>query len=329
MFSGNILITQAGSDVFSFTGGLADIAHGTPVTEKTRFGTASVTKAFTATAVMRLVERGALGLEDKLIDLVSDELRPVQLDPRVTVDHLLSHRSGIADYFDEETLEAAAYEKLWETTPVSQMRSPRDFIPFMRDLPPEREPGGDVIHYNNGAYVLLGIMLEEVTGKSYHQVIDDEVFGPAGMSDSAFLAVDEIHRDLATGYVRDEETSKLRSNIFSIPVIGGADGGACCTARDLDIFLNAVVDGTLVSSSTLTLMSTPRGYFEGGRWGHGLGFMYKDQGPRMFGKDGEDPGFSANAFRLPDQEMNVVMLANEIETTPPFLKAVCDRVDSS
>lgn len=328
-FSGSILITQTGSDDFSFAGGLADRAHGTPVTERTRFGTASVTKMFTATAVLRLVEKGTIGLEDKLIDLVSEELRPAQLDPRVTVDHLLSHRSGIADYFDEETLGAAAYEKLWEVRPVSQMRSPRDFIPLMRDLPPEREPGGGVIHYNNSGYVLLGIVLEEVSGKSYYQVIDDEVFGPAGMIESAFLAVDEIHRELATGYVREEGSTKLRSNIFSIPVIGGADGGACCTAQDLDRFLNATIDGTLVSSSTLALMSSPRGYFEGGRWGHGLGFMTKAQGPRMYGKDGEDPGFSARAFHYPDLQMNVVMLANEIEATAPFFKAVCDRAASS
>jgi CubicO group peptidase (beta-lactamase class C family) len=104
--------------------GLSDRAAGLPNHPGTRFGVASTTKMLTGLTIARLVDRGVLGYEECLIDLVSEELRPRDLDPRVSVHHLLSHTSGIADYFDESG--DASYEGLWVEVPATTIRRPRD-----------------------------------------------------------------------------------------------------------------------------------------------------------------------------------------------------------
>lgn len=299
-FSGGVLVTRGGEPVFEGCYGTANRGDGLPVTARTRFGLASFTKMFTAVSVVGLLAEQGLSLATPVVDLLPPERRPTTLRADVTVHHLLTHTSGIADYFEEED-ENADYATLWADRPSYGMRRPADFLPLFGDRQPYRPPGRRW-QYSNAGYVLLGLVVEEVAGKPYIDVVQDRVLNRAGMTASGFFAFDEPRPDVAVGYQPDG-----RSNIFAVPAVGGADGGACATARDLDRFLRTYADGTLVGPELRDLMLTPHADAgDGIAFGYGV-FLYA--GPR-WGHGGGDPGVEVVAYRLPALDLNVVVLCN-------------------
>jgi CubicO group peptidase (beta-lactamase class C family) len=276
--------------------GLADRAAVVPVTPATRFATASVTKMFTAAAVLRL----GVDVTAPVVSLLPPERRPATLRPDVTVHHLLSHTSHIADYAEEEEgPDEVDYAQIWVDHPCYRFERPADFLP-LGDLPPYGPPGPG-FRYCNSGYVVLGLLIEEVSGLSYVDAVAREVFGPAGMDRSGFFRSDEPVPDVAVGYL-----DSGRSNVFSVPVIGGADGGAHCTAADLDRFLRAVDDGSLLGDRR-ELMLTPHAQIEDG-FEYGYGAVLHGDG--RFSHDGGDPGCSAVIQRIPAKDSTVVVVCN-------------------
>ena len=294
--SGIAVITGAGGVEFEECFGLADRSAGIPVTPSTRFGLASVTKMFTAVTVATL----GVDVAAPVVSLLPPERRPSTLRPDVTVHHLLCHTSHIADYAEEEGPDPIEYETLWTDRPCYGFERPADFLPLFADRPPYRPPG-DEFHYSNAGYVLLGLIVEEVSGLSYVDAVRREVFEPAGMAASGFFRLDEPVPDLAVGYLPSG-----RSNVYSIPAVGGADGGAQCTAADLDRFLRAYDDGSLLGDRR-DLMLTPHVPVEPGiDYGYGC-ILY---GGGRFGHGGGDPGVTALVQRIPSADATVVVLLN-------------------
>ncbi len=306
-FAGTVLVTRSGDVVFEACHGLANRADAIPIRPETRFGLASITKMFTAVTVASLVERGLMGFGDHVVDLVPETRRPSTLDPAVTVHHLLSHTSGIADYFEEEH-ENDDYADLWRERPVSAMRRPADFLPLFGDLPAYRPPG-ERFQYSNAGFVLLGLVVEDIGGQPFIDAVTKAVFEPAAMADSGFLALDEVHPAVATGYLAPRQPGgPWRTNVYSIPVIGGADGGAFATAADLSRFLDAYARGQVVGPALRDVMLTPHAVFDDGA-DYGYGLILK-HGPAGFGHGGGDPGAEGLVYRFPDLDANVVVLAN-------------------
>ncbi len=305
-YSGIARITGPGGVVFEGCYGLADRAGGLPVTPATRFGLASFAKMFTAVALLDQVRAGRAGVDSRVVDLLPPERRPSTLLPEVTLEHLLTHTSGIADYAEEEGDEAVDYADLWVDRPVQRFRRPADFLPLFGDLPPYRAPGGPW-RYSNAGYVLLGLVIEELAAAPYIDVVGERVFGPAGMADSGFFAMDELVPDLAVGHLPPTEPGgPWRSNVFSVPVVGGPDGGAQCTAADLDRFLRRLDDGTLLGRELTDAMLTPRVPVDPGLdMGYGV-LIYPDK----WGHGGGDPGVEMLAHRMPKQDATVVALCN-------------------
>ncbi len=306
--SGSVLLTQGGEVLFEGCYGLADRAAGAPVTPATRFGIASVTKMFTAVAVADQVNAGALSLADRVVDLLPPESRPSTLHPDVALSHLLLHTSGIADYAEEDEnspLYLEDYGSLWVDRPSYGMLRPIDFLPLFGDLPPYRPPGQSW-QYCNAAYVLLGIVLEHVTGRAYVDLVQERVFDRAEMTSSGFLRFDEPHPDVATGYLDPEiPGGPRRTNIYSVPVIGGADGGALSTPRDLSRFLDRIADGSLMGPLTGEMLEPRQDIGDGNR--HAYGFFY---GGGAYGHGGGDPGVACVADRFPAEDTNLVALCN-------------------
>lgn len=308
-FSGIATITVGGATEFEACYGLANRADGLPVRPATRFGIASVTKMFTAVTVADLIGRGLLEFGRPVIEILPPERRPSTLRPDVTVAHLLSHTSGIADYFEEED-EDLDYGALWTDRPTYRMRRPADFLRLFGDLPPYRPPG-ERLQYSNAGYIVLGLVIEELAQAPYADVVTQRVFERAGMADSGFFELDEARANLAVGYLPPSaEGRPWRSNITAIPIIGGADGGAYCTAADLDRFIHAYDDGTLLSPELHDAMLTPRGELdEGIGMGYGV-VLYGSGRTRRFGHGGGDPGFEVFVMRYPELDMNGVVMCN-------------------
>jgi D-alanyl-D-alanine carboxypeptidase len=307
----------------TITLGFADRAASLLIEPGTRFGTASTTKLLTGLTVARLVDRQVVRYEDRLVDLVGPDLRPRDLDPRVTVHHLLSHTSGVGDYADE--YDGPPYETIWERVPSGSIRGPRDLVPLMRDLPRTSDPG-DAARYNNGAYILVGIALEEVTGRSFSDLVRDEVFGPLGMTASGFWALDSLEPDLAVGYLPPDPSAApsslaatWRSNIYSLPAVGLPDGGVQATAEDLVRALDGLIGRGETGAGFLTpaireKMIGPHALSPVERVGYGLGVVHGGAGPTArIGHSGEDPGFSSRAWVYTESGERVVVQSNVSE----------------
>lgn len=206
---------------------------------------------FTAAAVLDAVRRRELSLDAHVVDVLPPHRRPSTLDRRVTVHHLLTHTSGIGDYAEgDETLPGYLDDaSLWRDRPSYRMEGVDDFLPLYAELTPVAAPGAEW-HYCNAGYLLLGVMLEQATGLGFVAAVQTRVFEPVGMADSGYFRLDEPRPRIATGYLPPTEPgAPWRSNVYSIPVVGGGDGGAFATAADIDRFLRAVADGRLLGPS--------------------------------------------------------------------------------
>lgn len=259
-FSGVVRIERDGDLLFERAYGTASRRWGVPVRTSTRFDVASVTKLFTAVAVLQLVGEGRLGLDDRIHDHV--DLAGTTIPREVTVRHLLTHTSGIADDADEEAGES--YEALWVDRPSYSVTRTADFLPGFVHKEPNFAPG-EGCRYCNVGYVLAGLALESVTGATYREYVREHVFARAGMDRSGFFRMDEAEPDVAEGWepVRDDAADEdlvtgWRQNVYSYPPVGSPDGGAHVTARDLARFWAAVRAGELLPPDLTHAFLTPQ-----------------------------------------------------------------------
>ena len=303
-FSGSVLVTRGDETLLECATGLADRANGRAVHPGTRFALASLSKPFTAAAVLSCVRDGLVATGDRVTDLLPASRRPRTMPEQVTLHHLLTHSSGIGDYAEEdEELPGYVddYGSLWHDLPTYRMERPDDFLPLYADAAPVAEPGAE-FHYSNAGYVLLGAVLEEVTGRPVVDVVTERVLTPAGMEDSGYFRLDDAVPDLALGYLPSG-----RSNIYSTPVIGGGDGGAFATARDLDRFFRSIATASLLGDELTGLMRT-RHLPVDDRVAMGYGLFLSET---AFSHGGGDPGVETGARHYPAPDLSMVVLCNE------------------
>ena len=308
-FAGVVLACGPDGVLAEVAAGLADRANGRPNRVSTRFGIASVGKAFTAVAMVRLWERGIAAPDTRVVDVLGPDRRPRTLDPGVTLAHLVSHSSGIADYFDEYG--EAGYDTLWLRTSPAAMRAPADLLPLFADRPPLDPPGARG-RYSNAGFVLAGIALEALTGRAFFDVVADEVFGPAGMTATGYPSLDDVVPDLALGHLPPESPGEpWRTNLYGIPARGQPDGGAYTTAGDLVAFLDAIRDGRLLGEPWRDELLRPHAWDPEEEAHYALGFWAVGEGDRArYAIPGEDPGFAARLAWYHRAGVRVAVLSN-------------------
>ncbi|MUT64641.1 serine hydrolase [Paenibacillus sp. NEAU-GSW1] len=315
-FSGTGLIKSREEVIFAGAYGWAHRGFKVPNQMDTMFDTASVTKLFTAVAILQLVDKGKLKLEDRIADLI--DLSGTKISADITLAHLLTHTSGIADDADEELGES--YEALFVDKPNYSIRNCIDFIPQFAYKEPKFKAGTNV-SYNNCAYVLLGLAIEKVTDQAYRDYVVQNIFQPIGMRNTSFAAKDEGDVAVAEGYsaVHNENNEVVwKKNIYSFPPIGTADGGAFTTVGDLDLFVRALVDGKLLSSELTKEILKPQTEqeqkFDWGKIvnGYGFHFTYGQSGEliRMY-KEGSNAGVAVMFAYYFETETTIITLANQ------------------
>lgn len=245
-FSGVVRVESHGDIVDQFSRGFADRANGRANSLDTRFAVASATKGLTALTAMSLVESGALTLTTTLRSIVGDLLPHV--DPAVTIDQVLAHRSGVGDYLDEEEL-GDIDEYVFSARSAHTFGTPHDYVDLVNQHPQRSAPGLQFA-YNNGGYVMLSIVIETLTG-SFHRAVNDRVLGPAGMTGGGFFRTDELPTNTALGYLKDG-----RTNVFNLPVIGAGDGGIYLTLDDVSALWQSIAAGRIVSLEAIQKMTT-------------------------------------------------------------------------
>ncbi|MFD0558984.1 serine hydrolase domain-containing protein [Stackebrandtia endophytica] len=328
-FSGSILVTDGGTTRFQECHGHANRADEVPITPSTRFGLGSVTKIFTSATVLSLVADDLITTDTRLVDVLPAEARPTGLLPQTTIGHLLSHTSGIADYFEEETATAdwpQEFAALWRDRPVYTVLRPADYLPLFAELPPYREPGGRY-QYSNAGYVLLGLVIEAVTGIEYADAVHRRVFEPAEMTDSGFFAADAVLPHIATGYLPPlSEGGPWRSNIFAMPSVGGSDGGSVSSPADLDRFLTRLDGGAILPADQTASMFQPHvAVTDDIHMGYGV-YLRGNGSSRYWQSEGFDPGYEAILRRFPEFDVNVVVLSNVNDVAGAVCAVVTETV---
>jgi CubicO group peptidase (beta-lactamase class C family) len=314
-YSGVVLITQGETQLYASAYGYASRPWQIPNTLDTRFDTASITKLFTAVATLQLVDHGAFELDTCAVPFLG--LEGTSISPQATVHHLLTHTSGIGDDCEEE--DGEVYEELWKTKPNYSVNTTADFLPQFALKPPNFPPGQGC-RYCNCGFVLLGLMIEQVTGMAYRDYVRQNVFARAGMAHSDFYRMDRVHENVAEGVdpIRNEGGNVVgwKKNIYSFPPVGSPDAGAHVTAGDLDRFLRAVQAGTLLSPELTQVFLTPQVlYRQSDEWTRKYGYVlefYLDKAGHIvfYQKDGINAGVSGMIRHYPDQDINVVLLSN-------------------
>lgn len=273
----------------------------------TRFGIASGCKLFTAIAICQLVEAGKLSFQTKLRDCLDVDFQ--SFSQGITVHHLLTHSSGVPDYFDEEVMED--FEELWKEVPMYHIRKLKDFLPLFQNKEAMVEPGGK-FHYNNAGYILLGLIIEEVSGMEFADYVEKNVFEAAGMSRSGYFSMDRLPENTTFGYIDDEEDGSWRTNIYSLPVKGGADGGAFTTAADMITCWQALFDNKLLSQPYTDHLLTPHICEDGDEYyGYGLWISKKQGEIYKYHIMGYDPGVSFHSAVYPREGKSLVIISNK------------------
>ncbi len=308
-FRGNRYIVQNGKVLVEKAAGFADLPNEIPNTTDTRFASASAGKVFVATGILQLIEQGKIEFENTLGELLYIELH--QVDKEVTVRQLLTHTSGVPDYFDESVMDE--YEELWVDYPNYKIRHNRDLLPLFINKP-MMYPKGERFQYNNTGYVLLAMILEEVTGMSFDEYLKKNVFDVCGMTSTGYYELDKLPSRCANHYIYCDGTNEYRTNIFSVDAKGTGAGGAFITVKDIVSFWTALSEGKLLSkelvSEMLSKQSGDGSDAEEGYYGYGVWIMDNPAGKDLAYFQGCDPGVSFFSEYNPNNGIISVLVSN-------------------
>lgn len=317
-FTGVTTVDVADRRLLERCEGFVHRAFGVPMTAQTRIAIASGSKTFTALAVMRLVEDGVLRLDQPVRGLLGDDLPMV--DDTVTIEHLLTHTSGIGDYLDEDSdWEVSDYVL---SLPVHTLTTSEAFLPMLDGHPQQFAPG-ERFAYCNGGYMVLAVLLERATGDTYHEVLRRLVFEPAGLERTGFLPLNGLPADAALGYVFNEGELV---NTLHLPVLGNGDGGAFTTADDLHRFWLALLDGRIVSRATVEEMTRPRHDVPDENMRYGMGFWIHRTHPALV-LEGYDAGASFRSTHIVESQTTVSVLGNSSEGAWPVISVLAQAID--
>lgn len=289
-FSGAVLIARHGKVLLQKTWGRANRETGAPVTPDTLFRIGSMNKMFTAVATLQLVEAGKLALDDPIGKHLADYPNK-DVASKVTIRHLLTHTGGTGDIFGPEFVKNRL-----------TLREHSDYVKLYGSRGLTHEPGAEQ-QYSNYGFVLLGAIIEKVSGMSYYDYVRSKVFQPAGMTSTDSLSESEKVPNRSVGYTRDGNA--WAPNTDTLPWRGTAAGGGYSTVGDLLRFASALESGKLISKKMLA--EATREQVEGYGYGFGIG---GEGALRAYGHGGGAPGMNGDLRIYPQSGYVLVSLSN-------------------
>jgi len=291
---GVFMIVKKGEIYFKKAYGQANLELGVPMTTENVFQIGSMTKQFTAVAILMLVEEGKLKLEDDITSYIPDY--PTQ-GQQITIHHLLTHTSGIKDFTKMKSIMEIARQDL----------SPKEVVDFFKNEPMQFKPG-EQFQYNNSGYVLLGYILELVSGETYETFVEKRLFEKAGMKTARYASDRELIPNRAYGYhKRGAYTNKMWVSL-SIPFSSGA---LMATVEDMWHWQQALNDHSLVSDPILQKAFRKYRLNNGQEFGYGYGWHLKNLNGMVIREHGGSIfGFKSMAVYIPEQELYVIGLTN-------------------
>ncbi len=301
LFSGAVLVARGAEPIFGNAWGLASKRYGASNLVDTKFNIGSLNKIFTHVGIAQLAEKGRVEYDVPIKEYLPDY--PREVAGKVTIDHLLHFTSGMGHYWNERFF-----------TSMGRLRRADDFVSLFVDEPLAFEPG-ERYQYSNNGYVLLGKIVETVSGTDYYDYIRENVYEPAGMKDSDHYELDVPVPNLATGYTRMDAQGRpvpgsRRSNLFIIGVKGSPAGGGYSTVEDLLRFDIALRENRLLGPDYTSTIFPVKKTKEEGK-------------PNVMTLAGGAPGVSAFFQKFPGLGYTAIVLSNY---DPDDSKVVVDRI---
>lgn len=282
-FSGTVLLAHKDKVLFKSAYGLASKRFNVPNNLETKFNLASMNKMFTSVAILQLVEKGQLTLTDKLSRYVDDSWINKSISQKIEIQHLLSHRSGLGNYFNKTFMDGAK----------TKFRVLEDFKVLVDRNELLFEPGSKA-GYSNTGMLMLGLVIEAITSKDYFVHIDEAIYQNSGMAHSASYEMDQPIPNLAIGYdPTDKNSTGWVNNTFVNVIKGGPAGGGYSTVDDMHKFALAIINNELIGESiTAKALSV---YSDFGYGKYGLGFYIRGEGEsKLIGHGGGFVGIGTN-----------------------------------
>ena len=289
-FSGAVLVGRRGKVLWQKAVGLANRDSRTPNTLETQFRNGSMNKMFTATAALQLIEAGKLSLDDTVGKVLPDYPNK-DIATKVTIRHLLTHTGGTGDFFGP----------LFEKNRLT-LKTHGDYVALFGARAPLHEPGAE-FRYSNYGMLLLGAIIERVSGMSYFDFVRTSVYERAGMRFTGSLPETETLPNRSSGYMRRSDA--WVANTDTLPWSGTSAGGGYSTVGDFFRFAEALQSGVLISKASFEQMTTPH------RNQYGFGMTIRGEGAlRTFGHGGGAPGQNGELRVYPESGYVVVVLSN-------------------
>jgi CubicO group peptidase (beta-lactamase class C family) len=298
-FSGSVLVARGGRELFARGYGAADRSPGTAISPDTRFDIGSLSKQFTAAAILRLESEGRLSVHDPVSRYLPEYPRPA--GDRVTLHHLLTHTAGLPSLGRRGQLEDVREDCTAQTLD--------ELLAYSRDLPLDFEPGAE-FRYSNSGYMLLAAVVERVAGMPFDAYLRTALFEPAGMHDTGRLTPDARGPEIAIGYTGYEPSITPRACVDATWHTG--EGGLHSTARDLLRWDRALAEGHILPPAQLAEFYHP--HVQTGRAGRAYAYgwdRFDVHGRPVIHHNGGTEGFIAEFMRFPDDgDLLVIVLSN-------------------
>ncbi len=311
-FSGTVVVAKGEEVLLSHACGEASKRFHVPNNIDTKFNLGSMNKMFTATAVMQLVEGGAVSVNDTLSKFLDESWLPRSVSDQITIHHLLTHTSGLGSYFNPT---------YWNSS-RELFRALDDYKPLIRNEHPAFTPGTDYQYSNTGMF-LLGVVIESATGTDYFDYVRDHIYGPAGMSDSDCYDMDRPVENLAIGYDPDPDSEwGYENNLYKHVIRGGPAGGGFSTVGDLHRYALALLSGELVSEESRRVLWTD--HFGAG-YGYGFGIQEGPNG-KVVGHGGGFPGINSNLDIMLDRGYIVAVMSNYGRSAGPVANQIAELI---
>ena len=308
-FSGAVLIARDGVPIFRHAYGQADKAFDVPNRIDTKFAIHSMNKMFTGVAVMQLVEQGKLSLEDPLAKYIAN-FPDQETAKKIKIKHLLTHTSGLGSFINE-----AFY-----TASRSGLRTIDDMLAFARDEDVKFEPGTQWAYSQTG-FLVLGKVIEVVTGTSYYAYVREHIFRRAGMVDTDNYELDLVTPNLAIGYEREitETGVVFRTNQFKYLLRGSSAAGAYSTVDDLLKFDRALHANKLVGADYVAMITSAKPAMNAPNYGYGFDVEADRQ---IIGHRGTFQGISSNMDIFPLAGYTAIILSNYTDGRTPIVEKI-------
>lgn len=315
-FSGTVLLAKDGKVLFKKAYGLASKRFDVPNRIDTKFNLGSMNKMFTGVAILQLVERGVLSLDDPLSKFVSEEWFPKETADKIKIKHLLTHTSGLGSYFNEKYMESSK----------ALFRELDDYKPLIAGSELAFDPGTDWQYSNTGMF-MLGVVIESATGENYFEYIRKNIYEPAGMINSDCYDMDRPVPNLAIGYTKD--AGEWQNNLYMHVIRGGPAGGGFSTVEDLLNFDIALRSGKLLSPEFRDMVWSPKPELNSPEYGFGFGIS-GEAGNRIVGHGGGFPGINAKLDMYLDSGYTVAVMSNydgAAETVATKIRELIGRLE--